>query len=161
MDYDFYSFKGFSFSLLLLWEISKDFKRLPLSRLQGNYSKKYMCPCNSEPDLFHSERLTEMTEVIQKQWGLRREGEIFPIKTLTEYLGKDENLYAGLINLEKAYHRMNREGLWDAFKVHSVWGQLLQGNNDADTGVRMEEELGESFFRNRSEARMCDAPVAI
>ncbi len=43
--------------------------------------------------------------------------QIFIVKILVEkYLEKDRKLFAGFVDLEKAYDRVNRNGLWDTLE---------------------------------------------
>ncbi len=45
-----------------------------------------------------------------------------------KYLGKDRKLYAACIDLEEAYDRVDRKGLWDILRVHGVGGALTGGD---------------------------------
>ncbi len=46
--------------------------------------------------------------------------QIFAVKILVEkYLEKDRKLFAAFMDLEKAYDRVNRKGLWET--LESVW----------------------------------------
>ncbi len=53
------------------------------------------------------------------------------------------------MDLEKAYARVDRKGLWDTLRVYGVGGQLLEGirsfYENASASVRMNGELSESF----------------
>ncbi len=53
------------------------------------------------------------------------------------------------MDLEKAYDRVDRKGLWDTLRVYGVGGQLLKGirsfYENASATVRMNGELSESF----------------
>ncbi len=54
--------------------------------------------------------------------------QIFKVKILVEkYLEKDRKLFAALMDLEKAYNRVDRKGLWDTLRVYGVGRQLLEG----------------------------------
>ncbi len=54
--------------------------------------------------------------------------QIFAVKILVEnYLEKDRKLFAAFMNLEKAYNRVDRRGLWETLRVYGVGGQLLEG----------------------------------
>ncbi len=44
-----------------------------------------------------------------------------------KYLENDRKLFAAFMDLEKAYHRVDRKGLWDILRVYRVGGQLLEG----------------------------------
>ena len=41
---------------------------------------------------------------------------------------KKGRVYVGLMDLEKIYDRVNREGLWQVLKMCDVYGKLLSGN---------------------------------
>ena len=36
-------------------------------------------------------------------------------------------MYVGFIDLEKAYNRVNREGMWQVLKMYDMWGKFLSG----------------------------------
>lgn len=63
------------------------------------------------------ERLMQVTEkVSHKHWGFRKGklcvNQIFAVKLAAEeYVGKDGKLHASLMDLQKAYDRVDREGL--------------------------------------------------
>ncbi len=65
------------------------------------------------------------------------------------YLGKDKNLYAAFMDLEKAYDRVDREALWKVLRVYVVGGQLLKGiqafYKEANACVRVGGKFSESF----------------
>ncbi len=43
------------------------------------------------------------------------------MKRLVEnYFGKDKKLYAAFMDLEKAYHRVDREALWNVLYIYGV-----------------------------------------
>ncbi len=44
-----------------------------------------------------------------------------------KYLEKYRKLFAAFMDLEKAYDRVHRTGLWDTLRVYGVGGQLLEG----------------------------------
>ncbi len=76
--------------------------------------------------------------------------QIFAGKILVEkYLEKDRKLFVAFMDLEKAYDRVDRKGLWDTLRVYGVGGQLLEGlrsfYENASTFVRVNGELSESF----------------
>ncbi len=66
-----------------------------------------------------------------------------------KYLEKDRKLFAAFVNLEKAYDRVDRKGLWDTLRVYGVGGQLLAGiksfYKNASPSVWLNGELSESF----------------
>ncbi len=102
-----------------------------------------------------TERLMEVTEgkVSEEQGGFRKGrgcvDQIFAMKRLVEYLGKDKKLYAAFMDLEKAYDRVNREALWSVLRIYDVGGQLLQGiqafYKEANACVRVGGEFSDSF----------------
>ncbi len=76
--------------------------------------------------------------------------QIFAVKILVEkYLEKDRKLSAAFMDLEKAYDRVDRKGLWDTPRVYGVGEQLLEGirsfYENASASVRVNGELSESF----------------
>ncbi len=46
---------------------------------------------------------------------------------IEQYLEKDSKLFAAIIDLEKAYDRVDRKGLWDVLSIYGVRGCLLEG----------------------------------
>ncbi len=49
--------------------------------------------------------------------------QIFAAKILVEtYQEKDRKLFAACMDLEKAYDRVDRKGLWDTLRVVHIWG---------------------------------------
>ena len=102
------------------------------------------------------ERVTEMTEskISQEQGGFRKGrgciDQIFTVKSVAEkYLSKGRKLYAAFMDLEKAYDRVDREGLWEVLRIYGVGGQLLNGMKAfyerASACVKVDGETGESF----------------
>ncbi len=74
---------------------------------------------------------------------------IFTVKILVEkYLEKDRKLFAAFMDLEKAYDRDNRKGLWDTLKVYGVGGKLFEGirsfYENTSASVQVKGELSES-----------------
>ncbi len=81
-----------------------------------------------------NERMLKITDKSEgdEQEGLRRGrgcvDQIFAVKMLVEkYLEKDRKQFAAFMDLEKAYDRVDRKGLWDTLRVYGVGGQLLEG----------------------------------
>ncbi len=48
-------------------------------------------------------------------------------RLVEEYLGKDKQLHAAFMDLEKTDDRVDREALWSVLKLYGVGGQLLKG----------------------------------
>ncbi len=70
-------------------------------------------------------------------------------KLVEKYLEKDRKLFAAFMDLEKAYDRVDRKGLWEALRVYGVGGKLLEGVRSfyetASASVRVNGELSESL----------------
>ncbi len=103
-----------------------------------------------------NERMMKITEKIvgDNQGGfLKGRGcvdQIFAMKILVEkYLEKDRKLFAAFMDLEKAYDKVDRKGLWETLGVYGMGGQLLEGvrsfYENASASVRVNGELSESF----------------
>ncbi len=72
------------------------------------------------------------------------------MKILVEkYLEKDRKLFAAFMDLEKAYDRVDRKGLWERLRVYGVGRKLLEGvrsfYENASASVWVDGELSESF----------------
>ncbi len=74
-----------------------------------------------------NERMMKITDksVGDEQGGFRKGREcvdkIFALEILVEkYQEKDRKLFAAFMNLEKAYDRVDRKGLWDILRVYGV-----------------------------------------
>ncbi len=77
-----------------------------------------------------NERMMKITDksVGYEQGGFRKGrgcvDQIFAVKMLVEkYLEKECKLFAAFMDLEKAYDRVDRNGLWDTLRVYGVGGQ--------------------------------------
>ncbi len=103
-----------------------------------------------------TERLMQVTEkkVNDEQHGFRKgkscADKIFAVRMLVEeYLGKDRKLYAAIMDLEKAYDRIDRKALWDVLKIYGVGGQLMEGikafYREANACVKVDCELSDCF----------------
>ncbi len=103
-----------------------------------------------------NERIMNIADknVGDEQGGLRKGrgcvDQIFAVKILVKkYLERDWQLFAAFMDLEKAYDRVDRKGLWDTLRVYGVGGQLLEGirsfYENASASVRVNGELSESF----------------
>ncbi len=74
-----------------------------------------------------NERMMKLTDksVGDEQGGFRKGrgyvNQIFTVKMLVEkYLEKDRKLFTAFMDLEKAYDRVDRKGLWDTLRVYVV-----------------------------------------
>ncbi len=103
-----------------------------------------------------NERMIKITDknMGDEQGGFRKGrgcvDQIFAVKILVEkYVEKDRKLFAAFMDLEKAYDKVDRKGLWDTQRVYGVGGQLLEGiksfYENASASVRVNGELSESF----------------
>ncbi len=101
-----------------------------------------------------NERMMKITgkSVGAEQGGFQKGREyvdqILAVKILVQkYLEKDRKLFAAYMDLEKAYDRVDRKGLWDTLRVYGVGGQLLDGiasfYENASASVRVNGELSE------------------
>ena len=53
--------------------------------------------------------------------------QIFCLKNLIEKsLERNKKLYIGYMDLEKAYDRIDREGLWECHRMYGIGGRLLE-----------------------------------
>jgi len=67
-----------------------------------------------------------------EQCGFRRGrgcvDQVFAMRQVYEkYLEKGQDVLWAFMNLEKAYDRINREGLWNVLRVYGLAGRLLKG----------------------------------
>ncbi len=66
-----------------------------------------------------------------------------------KYLEKDRKLFAAFMDLEKAYARVDRKGLWDTLRLYGVGGKLFERiksfYENASVSVWVNGELSESF----------------
>ncbi len=131
----------------LAWKQSKvpeDWRKaivVPLYKGKGNREE-----CNnykdtnllSVPGKIYGRVLNErMMKITDKNVGAAQGGfrngkgcvdKIFAVKILVaKYQEKDRKLSAAFMDLEKAYDRVNRKGLWNTLRVYWVGGQLLEG----------------------------------
>ncbi len=56
-------------------------------------------------------------------------------------LENDMKLFAAFMDLEKAYDRVNRKGLWYTLRVYGVGGCLLKGIRSFYESTRMQVPL--------------------
>lgn len=103
-----------------------------------------------------NEKMMKITDksVGDEQGGFQRGrgcvDQTFAVKILVEkYLEKDRKLFAAFMDLEKAYNRVDRKGLWDTLRVYGMGGQLLEGMRsfyeNGSASLRMNGRLSESF----------------
>ena len=113
-----------------------------------------------------NDRMRSTTEgkIMEEQVGLRpRRGcveNVFVIRQLAEkMLERGKRLYAALLDLEKAYDRVWRAGLWEALKQYGVKGRLLrtvQGlYKDSEATVKVGEEIADWFEVQREVRQGC------
>ncbi len=66
-----------------------------------------------------------------------------------KYQNKDRELFFAIMNLEMAYDRVDRKGLWDALRIYGVGGHLLDGirpfYQDASASCACEQEAEKEF----------------
>ncbi len=79
-------------------------------------------------------RVREGTEgVIRDEQGGFRRGrgcvdQIFAVRQVCEkYLAKGKEVFWAFMDLEKAYGRIDREGLWTVLRLYGLGGRLLKG----------------------------------
>ncbi len=79
-----------------------------------------------------NERMMKVTDksVGDEQGGFRKGrgcmNKIFAVKILVEkYLEKDRKLFAAFMDLEKAYDRVDRKGLWETLRVYVSGGREI------------------------------------
>ncbi len=97
-------------------------------------------------------RVTEGKVSEEQQWfrkGKSWMDQIFATKMVVqEYTRKGKKLYATFIDLERAYHKIDRQALWNVLKINGVGRILLEGvrnfREDNASGW-VEEGLNESF----------------
>ncbi len=77
-----------------------------------------------------NERMMKITDmsVGDEQGGFGKVGDVkirfFSVKILVEkYLEKDRKMFAVFMDLEKAYHRVDRTGVWNTLRVYGVGGK--------------------------------------
>jgi hypothetical protein len=76
--------------------------------------------------------------------------QIFSVRQVVEkYLEKGKKVYSAFIDLEKAYDKVSRKGLWKVLEIYGVQGRLLQAvqsfYQDSKACVRVGEVNGEWF----------------
>ena len=85
---------------------------------------------------------------------------VFVIRQLGEkMIERGKKLYAAFLNLEKAYDRVCRTGLWEALKQYGVEGRLLRAvqgmDKDSEAAVKVREEITEWFEVQRGVRQEC------
>ncbi len=86
--------------------------------------------------------------------------QIFAVKMLVEkYLENDRKLFAAFMDLEKAYDRVDRKGLWETLRVYGVGEQFLEGirsfYENASASVRVNVELSGSYKAEEGVRQAC------
>lgn len=106
-----------------------------------------------------TQRLQKITDdkIGEEQGGFRKGrgcvDQIASMRLLVEkYLAKNRKLYAAFMDLEKAYDKVDWEGLWDVLTVYGVGGKLLMAvksfYRNAMANVKVGDKLSESFEVN-------------
>ncbi len=66
-----------------------------------------------------------------------------------ENFGKGKKLYATFMDIEKAYHNVDKEAFWNSFKTDGVGGQSLEGikafYDETSAYMRVDGELNEFY----------------
>ena len=71
--------------------------------------------------------------------------QIFAVRQVCEkFLEKGKEVYWAFMDLEKAYDRIDREGLWDVLRMYGVGGRLLRGVKSFYTDSRACVRVGQS-----------------
>ena len=70
--------------------------------------------------------------ICDEQGGFRRGrgcvDQVFAVRQVCEkYLGRNKEVFWAFMDLEKAYDRIDREGLWAVLRMYGLGGRLLQG----------------------------------
>ena len=105
------------------------------------------------------DRLQKVTDdaIGEEQGGFRKGrgcvDQIASMRLLVEkYLAKNRKLYAAFMDLEKAYDKVDWEGLWEVLTVYGVGGKLLMAvksfYRNATASVKVGDKLSESFKVN-------------
>ena len=113
-----------------------------------------------------NDRMRSITEgkIMEEQVGFRPgrgcAENVFVIRQLSEkMLERGKKLYAAFLDLEKAYDRVWRAGLWEALKQYGVQGRLLRAvqglYQDSEAAVKVGEETTEWFKVQRGVRQGC------
>ena len=105
------------------------------------------------------DRVRYITEELvgEEQGGFRRGrgcvDQMFALRCIVEkYLEKGKKVYAAFMDLEKAYDRVDRQGMWRVLRIYGVDGILLRAVKSmyegARAAVRVDGELSEFFDLN-------------
>ncbi len=82
---------------------------------------------------------------------------------LEKYPEKDMKLFAAFMNLQKAYDRVDRKGLWNVLRICGVGGHLLEGirsfYKDVGAYLHLNGELSESFSVDVGVRWVCDVTM--
>ena len=113
-----------------------------------------------------NDRMRSITEgkLMEEQVGFRPgrgcAENVFVIRQLGEkMLERGKKLYAAFLDLEKAYDRVWRAGLWEALKKYGVQGRLLRAiqglYQDSEAAVKVGEETTDWFKVQRGVRQGC------
>ena len=109
-------------------------------------------------------RIRTEGKLMEEQVGFRPERgyteNVFAIRQLGEkMIERGKKLYAAFLDLEKAFDRVWRTGLWEALKQYGVEGRLLRAvqgmYKDSEAAVMVGEEMTEWFEVQRGVRRGC------
>ena len=93
--------------------------------------------------------------------------QIFVLRSIIEkYLERGRKVYAAFMDLEKAYDRVDREGMWRVLRIYGVDGELLRAVKSmyegARAAVRVDDELNEFFsLKCWTEAGVCHVTMVV
>ena len=113
-----------------------------------------------------NDRMRSITEgrIMEEQVGFRPGRgcmeNVFVIRQLAEkMLERGKRLYAAFLDLDKAYDRVWRTGLWEALKQYGVEGRLLKAvqglYKDSEATVKVGEEMTDWFEVQRGVRQGC------
>ena len=102
------------------------------------------------------DRVVKETEgrISDEQGGFRKGrgcvDQVFALRNVSEKnLEKQKDLYLGFMDLDKAYGKLDREGLWEVLRIYGVSGKLVQAvksfYEESEACVRVCREESEWF----------------